>query len=228
MAHAPELRVLCFGASITGGHYSWGLQHHPYARRLESRLRTALPSHQLTVVVDGLSGDRVIRGNYISRLKPHFDADAGRNFDWLIFQGGGNDMVWGEESAAIFEAMKELWQIGSQGGAKVMALTVTDTQDQRPLIRERYSKLNEMIKVHQQENFFVADVFSKIPYASMSKEMRKKVWDDGLHFKPLGYDMLGDAVADRLLEILQRASLPNMDVGSNRPEAFGKRGESSL
>ncbi|KAL8768295.1 MAG: hypothetical protein Q9209_005434 [Squamulea sp. 1 TL-2023] len=202
MAHGREIRVLCFGASITAGHYNYGFQHHPYATRLKTRLETALPSHHISVEVDGLSGDLIIGGSYLSRLKSHFNVTCGEQFDWLIFQGGGNDLSWDKEPSAIYEAMRELWQISLQRKTKVMALTVTDTEDQRPWTRERYNKLNEMIKSYQQEKFYFADICSRIPFAAMSEEMRKNVWDDGLHFKPPGYDMIGDAVADRLLEVI--------------------------
>ena len=207
MAQIQGLRVLCFGASITAGLYNSGCQHHPYATRLQDRLQAALPSHRVQVESDGLSGDYIIGGEYLSRLKPHLNAAAGegRVLDWLIFQGGGNDLLSGEEPGAILEAMKKLWQMSLQGGTKVMALTVTDTDDQRPQTRESYGKLNEMIKSHQHENFFVADLFSKIPYIGMSQETRKIVWDDGLHFRPAGYDMIGDAVAERLLEAIGAA-----------------------
>ncbi|KAL8980179.1 MAG: hypothetical protein Q9205_004666 [Flavoplaca limonia] len=205
MAQKQELRVLCFGASITAGFHSWGLRHHPYANRLKDRLHAGLPSHNIEVEVDGLSGDRVIGGEYLSRLRRHFNATAGKNerLDWLIFQGGGNDLVWGQEPAAIFDVLNTLWKISFQQGTKVMALTVTDTNDQRPQTRESYTKLNELIKAYQHENFFVADLFSKIQYAKTSSEMRKAIWDDGLHFKPAGYDMIGDAIADRLLEVIE-------------------------
>lgn len=205
MANKQELRILCFGASITAGFHSWGLRHHPYATRLKDRLHAGLPSRSLEVEVDGLSGDRIIGGEYLSRLTRHFDATAGKDerLDWLIFQGGGNDLVCGQEPAAIFDLLKTLWQISLQQGTKVMALTVTDTNDQRPQTRESYTKLNELIKTYQHENFFVADLFREIRYVETSSEMRKAIWDDGLHFKPAGYDMIGDAIADRLLEVIQ-------------------------
>ncbi|KAL8680839.1 MAG: hypothetical protein Q9186_003017 [Xanthomendoza sp. 1 TL-2023] len=211
MAPTPELRILCFGASITAGSYNFGLNHHPYATRLKYRLQSAHPSHRITVDIDGLPGDSVKGGEYSSRLATHFN-NASRKYDWLIFQGGGNDLLKSEEEeeepTAIFDEMQKLWHraLHSGGAMKIMALTVTDTEDQRARTRERYSQLNLMITNHQQEHYFVADVFSRIPYADMPKNMREKVWDDGLHFKPAGYDMLGDAVADRLLEILEAAS----------------------
>ncbi|KAL8928157.1 MAG: hypothetical protein Q9208_001867 [Pyrenodesmia sp. 3 TL-2023] len=203
----PTLRILCFGASITAGFHHFGLSHHPYAKRLTQRLQTALPSSKITIDIDALSGDRVIGGQYSTRLKTHFgtttSAKNSSDYDWIIFQGGGNDLGWGKEPTAIFEEMKKLWGMCVSGGAKVMALTVTETSDQSRGTRERYGKLNGLIRDYRREGFFVADVEKKVPYGSMDPELRRKVWDDGLHFKPLGYDMIGDAVADRLLEVLK-------------------------
>jgi lysophospholipase L1-like esterase len=38
----------------------------------------------------------------------------------------------------------------------------------------------------------------------MSKDERKEIWDDGLHFTAAGYARIGTLVAERLVEILQR------------------------
>ncbi|KAL8706961.1 MAG: hypothetical protein Q9201_000009 [Fulgogasparrea decipioides] len=206
MTDRPELRILCFGASITAGHYCFGLKHHPYAIRLKHRLEESLPSYNIIVDVDGLSGDRVLGGQYLPRLAPHVDAAAGKNYDWLIFQGGGNDLGWGLKPNSIFDELKKLWQLGLAGGAKVMALTVTETANESIQMRERYNELNELIKDYRDENFAVADVCQRVPYTAMDPELRKAVWDDGLHFKPSGYDLIGDTIADRLLEIIQQSS----------------------
>ncbi|KAI4130752.1 MAG: hypothetical protein LQ338_001588 [Usnochroma carphineum] len=204
MSTSPEsLRILCFGASITAGFYSFGLNHHPYSKRLTQRLRTSLPSSKITIDTDALSGDRVIAGQYLQRLKRRLEGDAAQHYDWVILQGGGNDLGWGEDPSTIFEELRKLWKICLERGAKVLALTVTETGDQSRGTRGRYSMLNGLIKSHREDGFFVADVERDVPYASMDPAMRKKVWDDGLHFKPVGYDMLGDAIADRLLAVLR-------------------------
>jgi lysophospholipase L1-like esterase len=36
----------------------------------------------------------------------------------------------------------------------------------------------------------------------MPEEQRKRIWDDGLHFRDEGYDLMGELIADRLLELL--------------------------
>ncbi|KAL8760158.1 MAG: hypothetical protein Q9184_003415 [Pyrenodesmia sp. 2 TL-2023] len=210
--HPPTLRILCFGASITAGFHHLGLSHHPYAKRLAQRLQTALPSSKITIDIDALSGDRVIGGQYSSRLKSHFGTTTSAtktDYDWLIFQGGGNDLGYGKEPTAIFKEMQKLWDGCVSGGAKVMALTVTETSDQSEGTRERYGKLNGLIRDFDGgEGVWVADVERKVPYGGMDPEVRRKVWDDGLHLKALGYDMIGDAVADGLLEVLKVEQSP--------------------
>ena len=41
-----------------------------------------------------------------------------------------------------------------------------------------------------------------MPYHSMSEENREQIWDDGLHFTPYGYNVMGDHIAKRLVDIL--------------------------
>ncbi|KAL8724011.1 MAG: hypothetical protein Q9181_007030 [Wetmoreana brouardii] len=190
MANRPELRILCFGASITAGHYCFGLKHHPYAIRLKHRLKESLPSYNIIIDVDGLAGDRVLGGQYLPRLTPHIHAAAGKKYDWLIFQGGGNDLGWGMKSDSIFDELTKLWRLCLDGGAKVMALTVTETANESTQTRERYDELNKLIKGFRDGNFAVADVCQRVPYAAMDPELRKVIWDDGLHFKPSGYDLI--------------------------------------
>ncbi|KAL8871241.1 MAG: hypothetical protein Q9174_002886 [Haloplaca sp. 1 TL-2023] len=204
MAPQQEIRILCFGASITAGHYCFGLKHHPYAVRLKSRLQEALPSHTITIDVDGLSGDVVIKGHYLPRLQHRFKEN--KKYHWLILQGGGNDLGSGSDPGPIYDELNKLWNIGLLKCAKVMALTVTETNTESSQMKARYQELNGLIRGHEEQNFFVADVCKSLPYWSMDPELRKKVWDDGLHFKPLGYDMFGDAIADRLLEVFRETA----------------------
>jgi lysophospholipase L1-like esterase len=37
----------------------------------------------------------------------------------------------------------------------------------------------------------------------MGEAEKKEVWDDGLHFTPKGYEIMGEMVAERLLEIFE-------------------------
>ncbi|KAI4253367.1 MAG: hypothetical protein LQ352_003723 [Teloschistes flavicans] len=207
MRNPEKIHILCFGASITAGHYCFGLKHHPYAQRLKLRIQEALPSSDVKVEIDGLSGDRVLGGEYLSRLESHLTGNESPKYSWIIFQGGGNDLGCGSKPGPIYDELKKLWKMAIDGGANVLALTVTETSNESTQMKKRYDHLNQMIRLHGDEGFFVADICKAVPYTSMHPELRRKVWDDGLHFQPTGYDMIGDAIADRLLEIFRNAPI---------------------
>jgi lysophospholipase L1-like esterase len=50
---------------------------------------------------------------------------------------------------------------------------------------------------------YALDLFEKMPYHSLSAVDRKELWDDGLHFTPKGYEMIGNLVAVRMIEIIR-------------------------
>ena len=205
-SHPPSLRILCFGASITAGFYRFGLLHHPYALRLEERLKQSFPKTEIDIDIDALSGDTDVAGQYLSRLIPRCAGKYRKQYEWIIVQGGGNDLGIGITPEEIFEELKKVWRIALDSGAKVLALTVTETSDRRSATRDRYEKLNKMIKVHREEGFYVADVSSALPWPKNEEEQRR-LWDDGLHFTRAGYDILGDAIESRLLEVSLKRSL---------------------
>ena len=63
--------ILCFGNSLTAGYYQFGLDYHPYAWKLESRLKAAFPSHTFLVNAEGLPGDLAIGppGRFLPRIQ---------------------------------------------------------------------------------------------------------------------------------------------------------------
>ena len=52
------------------------------------------------------------------------------------------------------------------------------------------------------------DLFTAIPYKNMDEEKRDKIWDDGVHLTEAGYDLMGDVVADRLIDLLETKERP--------------------
>lgn len=210
LSSTHHLRILCFGASITAGFHSFGLRFHPYASQLKARLQESSPQSRIDIDVDGLSGDRVVEGQYLSRIEPRCNSSKNARYDWIIVQGGGNDLGWGKDPQVIFEELNKIWRIALDAGAKVLALTVTETSNPGKIMKAKYDALNAMILKHEEDGYHVADLCSAIPYESMDEARRKKIWDDGLHFKEAGYDMMGDVIADRLLEILQPNPQPKI------------------
>lgn len=202
-AAPSSIRILCFGASITAGFHMFGLAYHPYARQLETDLQNAFPETRFDISVDATPGDVILEGSYISRLEQQTTLTQ-PNYDWIIIQGGGNDLGQGKDPHAIFEGLKEVWRKALASGAKVLALTVTETSNARLSVKTKYEKLNRMILDYEEEGLFVADVCERLPYEKMSPEKRSKIWDDGLHFKKPGYDLMGGFIAERLMELLPK------------------------
>ena len=102
-----NLRILCFGDSLTAGYTQYGCEHQPYADRLRAGLRYLLSTQNIDAEVAGLSGDRVQgpMGQYLSRIKDKCPVDEQRQYDWIIIMGGTNDLGWGAEATEIYEGL---------------------------------------------------------------------------------------------------------------------------
>jgi lysophospholipase L1-like esterase len=68
-------------------------------------LEHSLLSSDVTVKVAGLSGDQVVDGSYLGRIK----LVQKQQFDWIIVMGGTNDLGWGKEPDVIYEGLSKLF-----------------------------------------------------------------------------------------------------------------------
>ncbi|RCI15564.1 hypothetical protein L249_3498 [Ophiocordyceps polyrhachis-furcata BCC 54312] len=198
----PQLRILCFGDSLTCGYSDAGLQ--PYSQRVCAMLRTALPAVAVEVVDDGVAGDCVTGPGFRRRLRQAFDG-AASPFNWVIILGGTNDLAYAHEAADIFDALESCYNLVIARGGRVLALTVPECSAKLAWIDETRKSLNESILAHRQKTCdFALDLFSKIPFHSLQQSDKEKFWDDdGLHLTPDGYDWMGGHVADGLLRIIK-------------------------
>lgn len=73
------------------------------------------------------------------------------------------------------------------------------------MILDPQSPVGTEVKVEfgANRNSFTLDLFEKMPYHSLTKEERKELWDDGLHFTAAGYAKIGSLIAERLIEIIE-------------------------
>jgi lysophospholipase L1-like esterase len=55
-----------------------------------------------------------------------------------------------------------------------------------------------------------------MPYHTMSKESRDDIWDDGLHFTPKGYGVMGNHIANRLIELVRAISEEGKTEGDSK------------
>ena len=151
--------------------------------------------------MDGSPGDTAINGQYVNRMRQDMK-DEKFHYDWVIVQGGGNDLSWKWTPDEIFEALKNVWSIPLKAGAKVLALTVTEHGNDSPKENEKREILNALISSYKADGFYVADIARAIPYKTMPMEKRKKIWSDDTHLTKEGYELMGDTIADRLIEII--------------------------
>lgn len=49
---------------------------------------------------------------------------------------------------------------------------------------------------------YAFDLYAAIPYHSLSLERRRKLWDDGVHLRPDGYDWMGEHIANAFIKLM--------------------------
>lgn len=131
-----------------------------------------------------------------------------------------SDIAFNISPEEIMTAFKEIWNIPISHGSKVLALTVPRaTIDSRNAgLVERRNTLNKMIQEHKADNLYAIlpatcllhgptltrsssytfDLNDALPY----DPDHAKYWDDAIHFKPEGYNFIGDKVGVSLMGII--------------------------
>ncbi|KAE8444691.1 hypothetical protein EG329_014348 [Mollisiaceae sp. DMI_Dod_QoI] len=205
-----SLRILCFGDSLTAG---WSRSTHPilhpYASTLETSLNTTFPYMNVSINVEGYLGDQTECPTgrcpgFLPRIEQLYQQSSDYDhYNWAIILGGTNDLDWNRDAPEIYASLQKVWGIPLSHGTKVLAITVPECGDCGPVTDQRTIALNSMIMTHQADNYYIFDLHESVPYRGMSEEERKIVWDDGIHFTPAGYDLVGSRIAKRLVELLQ-------------------------
>ncbi|KAL9065545.1 MAG: hypothetical protein Q9161_008149 [Pseudevernia consocians] len=208
-----SLRILCFGDSLTAGYTRYGWEFHPYADHLRAGLQLSLSTPDIEVDVAGLSGDQV-QGSYLRRIKAKC-ADTETPYDWIIVMGGTNDLAWGRPPDTIYEGLKKVWKVALDTGANVLALNVLEAEGSEDAENSERNSLNNKIDNHQEDRYYSFDLYSAIRYTGIDKDLRKKLWDDGLHLTSEGYKVMGDVIAVRMFELLKMTQQPK-NIGPTR------------
>ncbi|KAI0172114.1 SGNH hydrolase [Hypoxylon sp. FL1284] len=206
------LRILCFGDSLTHGYPS----ERPYAVKLQDKLEHAFRGHLFSRVeydVDGVPGDMVTRGSYVSRMR----AKLGKKgpYDWTIILGGTNDLAWSTSADDIITSLEQTWNIPLSKGSKVLALTILDTRTPPGRLTEQRDAVNKAIKEYKKPNFFSFDLYAALPYHDMAPKDRLKYWMmDGVHLTAAGYDLMGEKIAEELIRIMRLADAQDTEIDS--------------
>ncbi|KAN0121772.1 SGNH hydrolase [Hyaloscypha variabilis] len=206
----PQLRILCFGDSLTEGYTQHGSRFTPYSETLLTALKSNLSlsaKYNIAIDTDGMSGD-LVTGSFLGRMEDRYNHPLTKHlpYNYVIFLGGTNDLGWGKAPSEISSAIQTITQIPLNHRAKVLLLTVPECSAKNKGLDRKRAELNQGIWEDEREGVFTLDLFEKMPYHSLGEEDRNELWDDGLHFTAAGYAKIGRLVADRLIEIINSES----------------------
>ena len=222
-ADARTTRVLCYGDSLTAGLFGGGHRFHPYATQLSLRLGGCTVDH---IGLSGFTSAQMaatLSGNQTGGNKTEGDVDATRQrwisldealersaYTHAVILAGTNDLsrlrhAGDPRSAAdVVADVAALHKRALASGAQTLALTVPQPafEGARPQMAAGRAEINAGLREFAAATAGVTllDLEPLLPHLNATAEERTRLWDDGLHLTPAGYDTLGDVVADALLK----------------------------
>eukprot|EP00472_Partenskyella_glossopodia_P004431 CAMPEP_0197517066 /NCGR_PEP_ID=MMETSP1318-20131121/2023_1 /TAXON_ID=552666 /ORGANISM="Partenskyella glossopodia, Strain RCC365" /LENGTH=247 /DNA_ID=CAMNT_0043066307 /DNA_START=173 /DNA_END=916 /DNA_ORIENTATION=- len=214
-----SVRILCVGDSLTEGYYQGGRHFSPYTDTLEKLLKNEYSETKWEVVNYGISGFEGGMMKDLYDLKIEEAWKAGKTFDIVIVLGGINDIGGGKKPKHVLEnphGIRALVKSALKDNALVFILTVAEYAEemrQRGKVRKDRMELNEGLKslAAEHKNSVLLDFANEFPYFALSETKKEELWDDGLHYKPAGYERMGEIVFEALQSELHRILPPKND-----------------
>lgn len=146
-------------------------------------------------------------------------------FDWIIFLGGTNDIGYGLSPQSIYDSLEDCTAIplSSPSPPQILILTVPECGVKNQNLDRRRNAFNALIRSDARERVWVLDLWEKVKYHEMPEEDRDEIWDDGLHFTPMGYERIGMLVGAKLVGILSGEAGGDEEARRERGRAEAKR-----
>jgi lysophospholipase L1-like esterase len=104
-----------------------------------------------------------------------------------------------------------MYQMVYEHGANLVIMTINETgrlKTNDPRDADRHY-LNTLIQKYAWENHwaggrrtFCVDINAAIPWHRPDLEEKKKIWDDGMHLTPKGYDLIGALIFQAIVDHL--------------------------
>ncbi|KAF4627932.1 hypothetical protein G7Y89_g10219 [Cudoniella acicularis] len=207
MIMTKSLHILCFGDSLTHGYSKMGALYHPYSIALQASLEKAFPTMNITIDEQGQNGDQVTSppGGFLPRMDILYEEVHPTDpYTHAIILGGTNDLTQKRLPSDIYKSLQLVWDIPLGYNTTVLSLTVPEIALDPPIVPNgRLDKLNSKILNHKGgDNFHTLDLHSKVPYWDLPEARRKEIWDDGVHFTAKGYDLIGNILADKIINLV--------------------------
>ena len=222
MSHArPRLvRVLAIGDSLTAGYHSLGTAYHPYGARLQALLNAdgdgaaavaaaAARTTPLPVLWEvEVAGVPAERADQVSRRL--WAALRRSAYDVVVVMAGTNDVadvadVGAEEEArraarGVTSALDGMYGAVLRSGAHLVVVNLPDVMDfgdatyfrRREWVREWIRERAEALLRSNAQRVSYVDAQVAVPYRGADAAFVRRHWDDGIHMKPAGYDLLAD------------------------------------
>lgn len=216
--HNPrQLRILCFGDSLTAGYNQHGKNFYPYCSPLGNIMRYHSPLNIYTEA-KGIVGEMAHK--QMTHRLPMVLGNATSQYDWIVILGGTNDILhvknFGDDDEFLNQ-LENIWQpritkdieklheIAYSYGAHTVLLTVPENSieewpEYHPLLKMR-EKINDSLRdfaYGSNGRTVLCDLAKKVPRHSLTPVMEKVIWDDHLHMTPQGYTKMAQAVFDCL------------------------------
>ena len=194
---SPTPRILCYGDSLTAGTSPLGQILYPYAPHLERALHQQTTLRNAVVRHCGLPGwtsEQMLADANGALTGLRTAIQAGSPIDLVILLAGTNDLAYGDRPEPIVQSLLGLHQLCFDEGVKhTIAIGIPSSG---------YQSINRQVKLlaqainndlarfahHESRTTFV-------PFPFDFQQDDEKWALDGLHFSPLGYRVLGEALA---------------------------------
>ena len=214
------MTALCYGDSLTAGFWAGGSRFHPSAPRISARLGGCVVDH---IGLSGYTSAQMVQTLASNKTDETGDIDATARrwvslekaltstpYTHVVILAGTNDLhtlrhAGGHRSAEdVVDDVTTLHKRALASGARTLALTVPQPafESIRPQMALGRGEINGGLRrfAEATQNVSLLDLDIALPHLNASEAERQRLWDDGLHLTPAGYDQLADAVYDALLK----------------------------
>jgi len=212
-------RALCYGDSLTAGFWAGGSRFHPYAGRLSARLggctvdHIGLSGYTSAQMVQTLTRNETGVGDIDATARRWVSLEAAltsTHYTHVVILAGTNDLhtlrhAGGHRSAEdVVDDVATLLKRAVASGARALSLTVPQPafESNRPQMALGRGEINDGLRrfAEATANISLVNLELALPHLNASETERQRLWDDGLHLTPSGYDRLADTVYEALLK----------------------------